>query len=94
MRDIKFRAWYDLPAIRDSNVCRWRSVDDRAGRNLTKKSGGSVSQAQKEWGEVLQASGIPHKVCRGAMAAIEFIKECQEYYKMPDDVPGAVRKRG
>lgn len=40
---------------------------------MKRKIGGRVSTEQKEWLEVLQASGVMSAVCKGADEAIEFI---------------------
>ena len=42
---------------------------------LKRQKGGVVSEAQKQWGKVYELSGIPCAVCRGAEAAIEFVKK-------------------
>jgi len=42
---------------------------------MKRTKGGVVSKEQKEWIEVLNNIGIPAQVCRGATAAINFIKE-------------------
>jgi hypothetical protein len=41
---------------------------------MKRKTGGRVSIEQKEWLEVLQASGVMSAVCKGADEAIEFIE--------------------
>lgn len=41
---------------------------------LKRAKGGTVSEAQKKWGEIYQLSGIPCAVCKGAEKAIEFVK--------------------
>lgn len=41
---------------------------------MKRKVGGRVSLEQKEWLEVLQASGVMCAVCKGADEAIEFIE--------------------
>ena len=40
---------------------------------LKRKKGGTVSPAQKKWGEIYELAGIPCAVCKGAEAAIEFV---------------------
>lgn len=42
---------------------------------LKRRKGGTVSTAQKKWGEIYQMAGIPCAVCKGAEAAIEFINK-------------------
>jgi hypothetical protein len=41
---------------------------------LKRKKGGTVSPAQKKWGEIYAASGIPCAVCKGAEEAIAFVE--------------------
>lgn len=41
---------------------------------LKRAKGGTVSEAQKKWGEIYQLSGIPCAVCKGAEKAIEFVE--------------------
>lgn len=41
-------------------------------------SGGTVSPAQKKWGEVYDKAGIPCSICKGAEAAIKFVKDMIE----------------
>lgn len=40
---------------------------------LKRKKGGTVSPAQKKWGLIYKASGIPCAVCKGAEEAIAFV---------------------
>lgn len=44
---------------------------------LKRKSGGTVSQAQKEWGKIYEMAGIPCAVCKGAEKAIEYVQNIQ-----------------
>lgn len=41
---------------------------------LKRKKGGTVSPAQKKWGEIYKASGIPCAICKGADEAIKFVE--------------------
>lgn len=41
---------------------------------LKRRKGGTVSPAQKKWGLIYAAAGIPCKVCKGAEEAILFVK--------------------
>ena len=41
---------------------------------LKRRKGGTVSPAQKRWGEIYVASGIPSAVCKGAEEAIAFVE--------------------
>lgn len=45
---------------------------------LKRRKGGVVSDAQKKWGEIYELAGIPCAVCKGAEAAIEFIKNIKQ----------------
>ena len=42
---------------------------------MKRTQGGTVSLAQKNWAKVYTLSGIPHKICKGAEEAIDFVKE-------------------
>jgi len=44
---------------------------------MKRTKGGTVSQAQKDWIAALEAAGQTVRVCKGAEAAIEFIKEIE-----------------
>ncbi len=52
---------------------------------LKRKSGGTVSPAQKEWGKIYEMSGIPCAVCKGAEKAIEFVQNIQNVIEWRDD---------
>lgn len=41
---------------------------------MKRRRGGTVSKEQKEWLEVLQASGVMSAVCRGAEEAINYVE--------------------
>lgn len=41
---------------------------------LKRKKGSTVSPAQKKWGEIYKASGIPCAICKGADEAIKFVE--------------------
>lgn len=41
---------------------------------LKRIKGGTVSAAQKKWGEVYELAGIPCKICKGAAEAIEYVR--------------------
>lgn len=41
---------------------------------LKRKKGGTVSPAQKRWGDIYAAAGIPCAVCKGAEEAIKFVE--------------------
>ena len=41
---------------------------------MKRRKGGVVSEEQKKCGEIYEKAGIPHKVCRGAEEAIDFVK--------------------
>lgn len=41
---------------------------------MKRTKGGTVSPAQKNWGNVYEMAGIPCKVCRGAGEAIEYVR--------------------
>ena len=45
---------------------------------LKRTKGGTVSPAQKKWGEVYEKAGIPCAICKGAEAAIKFVKDMIE----------------
>lgn len=45
---------------------------------LKRKKGGTVSQAQKQWGKVYELAGIPCAVCKGAEAAIDFVESVRK----------------
>ena len=45
---------------------------------LKRTKGGTVSTAQKQWGEVYDKAGIPCAICKGAEAAIKFVKSIIE----------------
>lgn len=45
---------------------------------LKRKRGGTVSQAQKEWGEIYELAGIPCRVCKGAEEAINYVQSIRE----------------
>lgn len=40
---------------------------------LKRKTGGRISEAQKEWGKIYELAGIPCAVCKGADEAIKFV---------------------
>lgn len=40
---------------------------------LKRQKGGVVSEAQKRWGDIYAAAGIPCAVCKGAEESIEFV---------------------
>lgn len=42
---------------------------------MKRQKGGTVSPEQKAWGEIYEKAGIPHKICKGADEAIEFVKK-------------------
>ena len=42
---------------------------------LKRRKGGVISPAQKRWGEIYAAAGIPCRVCKGAEGAIKFVNE-------------------
>ena len=42
---------------------------------LKRKKGGTVSEAQKQWGKIYEMAGINCKVCKGADEAIEFVNK-------------------
>ena len=42
---------------------------------LKRRRGGTVSEAQKQWGKVYELAGIPCRVCKGAEEAIKFVRE-------------------
>lgn len=52
---------------------------------LKRKSGGSVSPSQKEWGKIYEMSGIPCAICKGAEKAIEFVQNIQNVIDWRDD---------
>lgn len=41
---------------------------------MKRKKGGTLSPEQIEWGQIYKTAGIPHKVCKGAEEAIEFVQ--------------------
>lgn len=41
---------------------------------MKRKKGGTLSPEQIEWGKIYKTAGIPHKVCKGAEEAIEFVQ--------------------
>ena len=41
---------------------------------LKNEDGGTVSPAQKKWGKIYSAAGIPCAVCKGAEEAIKFVQ--------------------
>lgn len=41
---------------------------------MKRQKGGTVSEEQKEWGEIYKKTGIACKICKGADDAINFIK--------------------
>lgn len=41
---------------------------------MKRKKGGTLSPEQITWGEIYKTAGIPHKVCKGAGEAIEFVQ--------------------
>ena len=43
------------------------------GVEMKRRRGGRVTQEQKEWLEILQASGVMCAVCRGAEEAINYV---------------------
>ena len=45
---------------------------------LKRTKGGTVSPAQKQWGKIYELAGIPCAVCKGAEAAIKFVKNVQK----------------
>lgn len=47
---------------------------------LKRKKGGTVSAEQKSWGKIYDLAGIPNAVCKGADAAIEFVKSFMQNY--------------
>ena len=51
---------------------------------LKRKKGGTVSEAQKKWGEIYKAAGIPCAICKGADAAIDFTKTMMALIKGGD----------
>ena len=42
---------------------------------LKRRKGGTVSEAQKKWGQVYEMAGIPCAVCKGAEEAIVFVRK-------------------
>lgn len=42
---------------------------------MKRKKGSTTSPEQKCWGDILEKSGIPFRVCKGCDEAIEFVKE-------------------
>ena len=42
---------------------------------MKRRKGGTVSKEQKDWGTILECSGIPFRVCKGCDEAIQFVKE-------------------
>lgn len=55
----------------DGEVDSWQMI----AIEMKRRKGGVVSKEQKEWGEILQASGVPFKICYGCEQAINFIQE-------------------
>lgn len=45
---------------------------------LKRVRGSATSQEQKDWIVAFQAAGIPARICKGADAAISFIKEVEQ----------------
>ena len=42
---------------------------------MKRKAGSTVSPEQKVWGKILEASGIPFRICKGCDEAIKFVNE-------------------
>lgn len=45
---------------------------------LKRTKGGTMSETQKKWGKIYEMAGIPCAVCKGAEAAIKFVREQME----------------
>ena len=45
---------------------------------LKRRKGGTVSIAQKIWGDIYEMAGIPCRVCHGAEEAISFVNEIRK----------------
>lgn len=59
-----------VPAIKDGKITAYQEVRIE----LKRQKGGRVSEAQKWWGGVYVAAGIPCAVCKGAAEAIRFVQ--------------------
>lgn len=42
---------------------------------LKRTKGSTITQEQKDWLEALQNAGVPARICKGALDAIDFIQE-------------------
>lgn len=42
---------------------------------MKRTKGSTTSSEQKVWGDILEKSGIPFKVCKGCESAIEFVQQ-------------------
>ena len=45
---------------------------------LKRRKGGTVSTAQKVWGDIYEMAGIPCRVCHGAEEAISFVNKIRK----------------
>lgn len=56
----------------DSPIYRMITIE------MKRRKGSATSETQIEWGVIFTRSNIPHRICKGATEAIEFIKECKK----------------
>lgn len=63
------------PTTRESNLPQYQMITIE----MKRRQGSATSAEQLEWGRTFTQSDIPHRVCKGATEAIEFIKEIKAH---------------